>query len=79
MKQKETLGELHQDTLKSMDILRVSYFFKGEIDKSTHLLGCLLKSQRTILGDTHADTIKSAYELGYCYYLIYCQAKGFLV
>jgi tetratricopeptide (TPR) repeat protein len=54
---KEELGEMHPDTLGSMNQLSLLYSNQGNYEKAEPLLVECLKNHKLVLGDTHPDTL----------------------
>ncbi|KAF8195140.1 hypothetical protein K438DRAFT_1826906 [Mycena galopus ATCC 62051] len=66
-KQKQLLGNNHQDTLCTMSNLAITYIELGEHQKAKELNFTVLEKQKQLLGDKHPDTLHTLVNLATTY------------
>lgn len=73
-KRRETLGELHLDTLKSVNLAAILYRLKEDYERATPLHKAALKGYRHVRGDSHPDTMIAMSNLAVLYQRRRCGA-----
>ena len=64
---KEVLGQEHEDTLRSMAMVRAAYAFEGQSNDAEKLRIQVMKTSKTKLGADHSTTLSSMSDLALTY------------
>jgi eukaryotic-like serine/threonine-protein kinase len=67
--QRQVLGDDHQDTMRTVNLLANLYWYRGELRAAEPLYSDLVNRRRRVLGAAHRDTLRAEYDLAALYLL----------